>query len=77
MKNINKSYVTLALLFISFNVFAQEAQVLCKDNYYLETAVKELNSSLAQMSDYSVSAPTNAVGPNGHHTICVTLTKIN
>lgn len=77
MKKTNKLYLLLTLTFISVNVFAQENIILCKDNYYLETAVSELNTSLAQMSNYSVSAPTNTVGPNGHHTICVTLTKLN
>jgi len=77
MKKINIFYVTVALSLMSFQVFAQETEVLCKDNYYLETALKELNASLAQMSNYSASAPSNAVGPNGHHTICVTLTKLN
>lgn len=65
------------LLFVSFPVFAQQSQVVCADNYYFETALTELNATLEKIHDYSVSAPSHVQGINGHHTICVTVTKQN
>lgn len=76
MKSISKFCFALFLLLTSTHVFAL-SKVICKEDYYLEKAAEALTQTLEQMPDYSVSAPTNSVGPGGHHAVCVTVTKVS
>ncbi len=71
MKKITKFCITFVLLLISVQVFA-ESIVICKNNYNLDTAVQELNAAIG---NYPASAPSDVIGYDGHHTICVTVTK--
>jgi hypothetical protein len=74
MKKINV-FIFVILLLTDTQAMAQKTQVLCNEDYYLSQAVSELNTRLASMDDYRVSAPTVSISPGGQHTICVTVTK--